>query len=243
MPWVWEYHIVVRRRIPASVALFSLLALPAVFVSSGLAQAGGAAASANSSGAGGHSFASAPATSTSAGSHGFTSQSSGNAPAKPESSANSGQFHHHHNRDHIGEVYALPIPYPIAVGAPENETETETDESDAEYQGGPTIFDRRGSGPDSYVPPVRKVPTPHSGVSNAALSVPDVPQEPTLLIFKDGHKLEVGNYAIVGANLVDLTPGHQRTVALADLDLGATRRQNNERGVIFLGPRQVPRVN
>lgn len=242
MPCSGEYHVLVRLRIPASVALFGVLGIPAVFVSISFAQAGGAAASANSSGASGHSFASAPATSTAAGSHSFSTQSSGNAPAKSGPSANSGQFHHrHHEGDHIGEVYALPIPYPIAVGAPENEAEAE--ESDAEYQGGPTIFDRRGFGPDSYVPPVKKVPTPHSGVSSAALSVPDVAQEPTLLIFKDGHKLEVENYAIVGANLVDLTPGHQRTVALADLDLGATHRQNNERGVIFLGPRQVPRVN
>lgn len=221
-----------RRRIPASVALFSLLVLAAACVSTVFAQARGS---------GGHSFASVSGSPTSAGSHGFSSPSSGNAPAKSEPSANFGHFHHRHGRGYIGEVYALPIPYPIAVGAPENEAEAE--ESDAEYQGGPTIFDRRGSGPDSYVPPVKKVPTPHSGVSSAALSVPDVPQEPTLLIFKDGHKLEVSNYAIVGANLVDLTPGHQRTVALADLDLGATRRQNNERGVIFLGSRQVPAVN
>jgi len=169
-------------------------------------------------------------------------QSSGNAPAKSEMPTNSGQFHHrHHDGDHIGEVYAVPIPYPVPGGNPYNEAEAE--DSDADYQGGPTIFDRRGSGPDSYVPPVKKVPTPHAGLGGAALSVPDVPQEPTLLIFKDGHKLEVGNYAIVGPTLVDLTPGHQRTVALADLDLGATRRQNDERGIMFHGPQQVPRVN
>jgi hypothetical protein len=54
-----------------------------------------------------------------------------------------------------------------------------------------------------------------------------------LLVFKDGRKLEVGNYAIVGATLFDLTPGHPRKIALADLDLEATRRQNDDRGVTF----------
>ncbi len=80
-------------------------------------------------------------------------------------------------------------------------------------------------------------------MSSAALSVPDVPQEPTLLIFKDGHKVQLENYAIVGANLVDLSPGHQRAIALADLDLGATRQQNDERGVTFHGPHPTPRTN
>jgi hypothetical protein len=57
-----------------------------------------------------------------------------------------------------------------------------------------------------------------------------------LLVFKDGRKLEVGNYAIVGATLFDLTPGHTRKVALADLDLEATRQQNDDRGVAFQLP-------
>jgi hypothetical protein len=56
------------------------------------------------------------------------------------------------------------------------------------------------------------------------------------LVFKDGRKLEVGNYAIVGSTLFDLTPGHPRKVALSDLDLDATRQQNDEHGVIFQLP-------
>jgi hypothetical protein len=48
--------------------------------------------------------------------------------------------------------------------------------------------------------------------------------------------MEVGNYAIQGATLFDLTPGHKRKVALMDLDLEATRRQNDERGVTFQLP-------
>jgi hypothetical protein len=214
----------VRHRIPASVAVFSLLALPVFFVSSGFAQAGTAAAS------GGHSFASAPISPISPGSQSTPANSSSSASSKPY-----GGFIGHHDRGYVGEVYyAAPIPYAISTSAAESDEQA--GEDDIEYQGGPTIFDRRGSGADSYVPPVKKVPTPHAGVGNAALSVPDVPQEPTLLIFKDGRKLEVENYAVAGPILVDLTPGHQRAVALADLDLSATRLQNKDRGIIFHAP-------
>jgi hypothetical protein len=111
---------------------------------------------------------------------------------------------------------------------------------DAEHQGGPTVFDRRGSGERSYIPPVKDAPPAHT---LAAVEDPPADPEPplplTLLVFKDGHKLEIGNYAIVGTTLFDLTPGHARRVALADLDLDATRKENDDRGVVFQTP-QMP---
>jgi len=54
-----------------------------------------------------------------------------------------------------------------------------------------------------------------------------------VLVFKDGHQLDVSNYAIVGNTLFDLTPGHSRRIALADLNLDGTRQQNEERGILF----------
>jgi hypothetical protein len=57
-----------------------------------------------------------------------------------------------------------------------------------------------------------------------------------MLVFKDGHALEVDNYAIVSQTLYDLTPGHARKIALADLDLPATEKQNDDRGVTFQLP-------
>jgi len=48
--------------------------------------------------------------------------------------------------------------------------------------------------------------------------------------------LEVGNYAIQGTTLFDLTSGHPRKIAIADLDLEATRQQNDDRGVVFQLP-------
>jgi hypothetical protein len=59
------------------------------------------------------------------------------------------------------------------------------------------------------------------------------------LVFKDGHELEILNYAIVEQTLLDLTPGHARKVPLGDLDLEATRTQNENRGITF----QVPALS
>jgi len=56
------------------------------------------------------------------------------------------------------------------------------------------------------------------------------------LIFKDGHQLEVANYAIVGDTLFDLTEGRRHKIALADLNLTATSKQNEGRGIDFQLP-------
>ncbi len=44
------------------------------------------------------------------------------------------------------------------------------------------------------------------------------------------------NYAIVGETLYDLSDGRAKKVALAELDLSATEKQNDERGVDFRVP-------
>jgi hypothetical protein len=136
--------------------------------------------------------------------------------------------HHHHRRDSSPAVLLYPVPVPYAVDLSGTGYDDASDDSDANYQGGPTVFDRRGPGADSYIPPVRDASGPH-GALNSAREVAEPPQAPTLLVFKDGHDLEVGNYAIVGETLFDLTPGHTRRVALADLDLNATRKKNQDR--------------
>ena len=56
----------------------------------------------------------------------------------------------------------------------------------------------------------------------------------TTLVYRDGHKGEVRNYAIVGGNLLDLTRSPvMKKIPLASLDLDATRRENEENGVDF----------
>lgn len=229
-----EYHISVRHSIPATVAFLSLLALPAVFVSTGHAQINGTPASVTSPGFGGRPINGTPASVTSLGPRGFAPNSRVTF-STPHASRNGEVHHRHHYVQYAPPVgYVVPVPYAVDIGATDDEADPGPD---VDYQGGPTIFDRRGSGAASYVPPVRNVPPPHA-TQDADVSTPDPepPQEPTQLVFKDGRKLEVGNYAIVGQTLFDLTPGHARKIALSDLDLEATRQQNEERGITFQLP-------
>lgn len=162
--------------------------------------------------------------------------------------------HHPENHrppDHRhGELYLYPyfIPYYPAMNGYDDAPPDAADAEDPEeYQGGPTIFDRRGSGmySDDFVAerPKAVVPRPPDPPQEARNDpAPDPPAAPiarepdTILVFKDGHKLQVGNYAIVGSNLFDLTPGHRQKVALADLDVPATQKANDDQGVDFKLP-------
>lgn len=73
----------------------------------------------------------------------------------------------------------------------------------------------------------------------APAAEPVIAQPSTVLIFKDGHQQEISNYAIVGSTLYDLSEGRSKKVQLADLDLSATVKQNDERGVEFQLPAQT----
>jgi hypothetical protein len=58
---------------------------------------------------------------------------------------------------------------------------------------------------------------------------------PTVLVFRDQHKQEVENYAIVGQTLWAFSPQHQK-IPLSQLDLPATQKANEDRGVEFRVP-------
>jgi hypothetical protein len=240
-----EYHISVRHSIPA-LALCSLLALPVFFVSTSHAQINGTPASVTSPGFGGRPVNGPAPSVTSLGPRGLVPNTHVNF--SQTLGPHTGDIRHHrrHFVDSLPPVAYVPVPYAVDLNPADNNADANNDDADSanpddrdpNYQGGPTIFDRRGSGAASYIPPVRNVPRPHAAASDADVSTadPEPPQPPTLLIFKDGRKLELGNYAIVGTTLFDLAPGHSRRVALADLDLEATRQQNEDRGVTFQLP-------
>jgi hypothetical protein len=231
-----EYHIFVRHSIPAPVVFLSLLVLPVALVSSVPAQINGAPAS----GFGGRAV-NPPASIPSRGPNSYSSSARGFfSTSAPTTSRNPNG---HHRRHHDGAyapavIYAFPVPYAVDIGAPDKDADSSGDDDD---QGGPTIFDRRGAGAASYIPPVDDAsPLDSDHPANASVAVPDPPQEPTLLIFKDGRKLELGNYAVIGQTLFDLSPGHVRKIALAGLDLEATRQQNDNRGITFQLPSPPP---
>ena len=59
----------------------------------------------------------------------------------------------------------------------------------------------------------------------------------TILIFKDGHRAEIHDYAIVGENLFDLGTVHvMKKIPLAMLDIPATRKENEQNGIDFRLP-------
>jgi hypothetical protein len=236
------YGVAVHGSFSRSVGLLTGLAVVLFLALSAQAQINGAPASVTSPGFGGNAINGPRSSVTSLGPQGY-------APVHPPLSAAGRGFHHpdgdgdgrrRHRRDSqsVGPVwYAIPVPY--AVDSAPAEDQQDAADNDADYQGGPTVFDRRGSGERSYVPPVKEPAPAHAAQrtqEEAPAVDPDPPLLPTLLIFKDGRSLEVTNYAILGPTLFDLTPGHRRKVAIMDLDLEATRKQNDERGVTFQLP-------
>jgi hypothetical protein len=74
-------------------------------------------------------------------------------------------------------------------------------------------------------------PAPKTG----AQSKPE-PDEPTVLVFRDKHRQEVENYAIVGQTLWIFSEQRATKVPLSSLDVDATSRANDERGLEFRVP-------
>jgi len=58
------------------------------------------------------------------------------------------------------------------------------------------------------------------------------PVDPTVLVFRDGHQQEVSNYAIMGQT-VYIFDSRTQKIALDDLDVAATIKLNDDRGVEF----------
>ena len=228
-----EYHLSVRHSNSASVLLLSLMAFALFAATSVRAQINGAPPSVTSQGFGGHAINGTPPSVTSLGPRGYSpGPHSGSVPGTHHNNNNTN--HRRHNGDFASPLlYAVPVPYAV-----DNAVDDDPDvNDDPNYQGGPTVFDRRGSGAHSYIPPVKDPPAAHPMQSEADPAAdPEPASDPTTLVFKDGHQLEVGNYAIVGATLFDLTPGHTRKIPIADLDLAATHLQNDAHGVVFQLP-------
>jgi len=250
MSFPLEYHDAVirslQRSVPASLALFAAFLFFAVPASS--AQTNNAA----SFGVGSHAANSAPTT------HFYATPPTGpvtprTGPVAPPTAGHTHPSGIAHNGDHHPRhtatgtayypyIYALPVPYAVDTSATDDADNADANDSgdnDAEYQGGPTIFDRRGHGAESYIPPAddNSVRQPESATDDGGPDpIPEPPQAPTTLVFKDGHQIEISNYAIVSQTLYDLTPGHPRKISLAELDLPATQKENDDHGVVFQLP-------
>ncbi len=257
MPSQLEYHPQMRYWTPVLAVL-----LVAFFSLSALAQANGAPPSVTSFGFGGHpGFNGPPPSVTSLGPRGVAPPAGLHQPHFPGQGPQQPGMHRHPNHDNRGSVYPVYVPYYIPYSpmdytdAPDGSA-ADQPEDPSQYQGGPTIFDRRGPGtpaPNDYRAEMSRsaVPKPPASVAapSTAMNVvtpapaparapePIVLAQPsTILVFKDGHTQEVSNYAIVGSNLFDLTPGHRLKIALSDLDLNATQKANDDQGIDFKLP-------
>lgn len=62
------------------------------------------------------------------------------------------------------------------------------------------------------------------------------PPMPTTLVFRDGHRSQVENYAIVGNTLWVFHDQRRQKIPIADLDLHATEQVNQDQGVDFTVP-------
>lgn len=100
---------------------------------------------------------------------------------------------------------------------------------------GPTIFEYNGRAPGAANRPIEQRVDAAEPTEAGPQAQPS--ETPTVLVFRDGHQQEVENYAIAGNKLIVLGEKTER-IQLSDLDLNATAKANEDRGVDFKMPHQ-----
>jgi hypothetical protein len=141
----------------------------------------------------------------------------------------------------ISEPAYIPYAVPYAVPYDSYDQEADDDSGDVDYV--------RAPGARNAEPSIRRADAREFArkADTSAKPTPSAPEEPvtaqpsTVLIFKDGHQSDVINYAIVGDTLFDFGAGRTHKILLADLDLAATRKANEDHGVDFQVPASAAR--
>jgi hypothetical protein len=141
-------------------------------------------------------------------------------------------------------AYGYYIPSPFSyVGFP-SDYQSDQAAAEAEAEGAP------GYAPpgEGYYPPPDYGPgygpeggqeaegyPPYGGPGYPAQPPAAAPEAllPTVLVYRDGHQMEVQNYAIYGQNVWVFGDQITRKIALAELDLPGTKKLNDQRGVEF----------
>jgi hypothetical protein len=151
-----------------------------------------------------------------------------------------------HERFPVGLIIPAYIPYPVLYAVPYGEYDMGDAYGagvDSTYaRGVPVGYERGPWHQDAEAP--RRAPEEYPSSSQekspqAAAEPPVVvaAQPATVLVYRDGHKIEVENYAIAGDTLFEFSGNLTHKILLADLDLAATQKTNDERGVDF----QIPK--
>ena len=137
--------------------------------------------------------------------------------------------------DSYGPEYRAPEPVPQPAPLPQVKNEPLPD---------PVLLELRG---DHWV----RV-TDFGGASGPVATLPQAPvvrneTPPAVLVYRDGHSEDVSSYSIIGPAIYTKanywTEGAwTRKIQIGDLDIGATLKQNQRRGVKFelpSGPDEV----
>ena len=173
--------------------------------------------------------------------------------------ANDGRRRHHGGHGHGKNFIPVYIPFYSYPYYPYGYSDLYPDaamQSDMQQQPQPedpsppalTVFENR----PGYRPPAPQPAEsrdyastePGSGSSDHRADTQPAPepspvtaQAPTVLVFRDGRQLEIGNYAIQGDVLYNLDGNGPRKIKLADLDLAKTVEANDARGNEFRLPK------
>jgi hypothetical protein len=102
---------------------------------------------------------------------------------------------------------------------------------------------QQGYAPQQQAPPPQQGPAPRGSMLRqsrpsgaSANAAPEHQQPATTLVFKDGHRVDVYNYVMAKGTLTVLDTGARQKIALTQLDLPATQKANDDRGVTFKAP-------
>jgi len=144
------------------------------------------------------------------------------------------EFHHHFRSVIVSPYYYYPYYYPYyGWGYPLDAY----DSSAYQQQTQPVVVvvDPKSGSDDRYGD--HSFDEQRNSQAQRPDPAPAQEQDPTVLVFRDGHRQEIRNYAIVGQMLWDFGAKGTHKIPLSDLDLETTRKLNDERGVDFVLPK------
>lgn len=122
------------------------------------------------------------------------------------------------------------VPYPVYTNSADVGLDTQMRQQQLGMYAQPAqpatadSYPNRAPGVDTSKPYPQRAPA-------ATVSQPDQPA--TVLVYRDGHSAEIRNYAVVGQTLWIFSEERAQKVALSLLDVEATRKANDARGVEF----------
>jgi hypothetical protein len=149
-------------------------------------------------------------------------------------------FFHHHRRFFRGWPYAYGYPYygyPGYYGNDSYSADSYQSYPPYDYSAAYVDRDREQAEIDrleNEVDRLREEREPRESQASPAHSKADA--QPTQLVFRDRRTEEVRNYAIVGQTFWIFSEQRARKIPLADLDIPATKKANDDRGVEFQLP-------